>query len=270
MSVNIELINDDVVKLSADSTYAEVIGVLGERELLVEPLGTKQTLADFLAEGGIGYGAANEGSFAASICRIKTDMIDYGSDYQALYNVGYPLQRMAEGAGSSLSEPLGTARELTLYVRPKIGRVAVVEATETLPLEAPADALDYFVMNTACARTMGIDGASAVAVYPKDVAPEGAVGMKGLWEKRFIEDAIAPGATTVKILTQRSAAKAAFEAAAQSSCAFFALYVYTGVLVVLSGKAEEVEPIEKMLLEQPMTWKCGAKAEAPVGEHHGH
>ncbi len=258
---------EETLRVDANATLESLAAELGGKELLVEPLSAKQTLAEFLAEGGIGYGSANEGTFAASICRIKTDSIDYGSDHQALYNVGYPLQRMAEGNGSALTESLGAARELTVYVRPQSQRVAVFQAGEDFPTEAPADATDFIVLNEAAARALGIGSAGTVAVYPQELAPAGSQEVKNFWNKRFIEDLLVSSDCKAKILTQRSAAKAAWEQARQSDCVFFALFVYTGVLVLLSGKPNVIEPLEAFLLEQSLTWKLGASVEAAASDH---
>jgi len=270
MPAKIESIEENVVCVDAAASLSELLPQLGDRELLVEPLSATQPLAEFLAEGGLGYGAATEGSFAASICRIKTESIDYGSDYQALYNVGYPLQRMAEGNGSQLTENLGTARELTLYVRPTIERVAVAQAAAEFPADAPADVLDFVVLNDAAARLLGLEGACSVGVYPANLSPATGQSVGNFWDKRFIIDRLPEAEHTVKLLTQRSSAKAAFELARAADCAFVALFVYTGVLVVLSGKVEVVEPIEKLLLNQPLTWPLGAAPAAAADELHGH
>ncbi|GEM_PF-2155060 len=261
------MVTEDIARFDAQLSMNELAAQLRERELLVQPLSARTPIAAWLAEGGLGYGALNEGSFAASICRVKTDLVDYGSDYQALYNVGYPLHRMAEGQGSALTEPLGTAKEITAYLCKAAEPVAVFAPAETFPMDAPADASDFLVVNNAAAPLMGLETAGTVALYSREIAPE-AGQVKRFWEKRFIEDAVPAGSYMAKYLTQRSGAKAIFEMAKESNAVFFALFCYTGVLVLLAGSEAEVKPLEESLAAQPLTWKLG---EAPTtAENHGH
>jgi hypothetical protein len=256
-------ISQDTVRFDAGLTLSRLYDQLGGRELLVEPLSANQPIGRFMAQGGLGWGSAREGSFAASVCRLKTDQFEYGSDVQTLYNVGYPLQRLAEGPEPALlgGEPmLGEIRDLTVYVRPRAQRVAVFSEVKPTEIDPPAGALDVFYVNQAAASSFALDGverAGLVSIYPKDLAPK-TPALEGLWEKRFVEDALSPGQTQLKVLTQPSALGKCLECAESAGAVLFVLFTHLGPLVLMAGAKEPLQEVRAEILSLPLTWELPA------------
>lgn len=93
--------SEDTVRVPAELSVSQLYSRLRDAQLLVEPLSADQPLAEFIKEGGIGWNSLKEGSFASTICKVKTSRFEYGSDEMTLYNVGYPLHRLVEGRKQS-------------------------------------------------------------------------------------------------------------------------------------------------------------------------
>ncbi|MCX7017215.1 MAG: hypothetical protein NTW86_32405 [Candidatus Sumerlaeota bacterium] len=265
--------SEQTIRFDAGLSLSELYAQLDGRELLVEPLSARQPIREFVAEGGLGFGAASNGSFAASICRVKTGQFEYGSEHQTLYNVGYPLHRLVEGARQSktrdllnLPSPPGRGQgegawradewieNLTVYVRPRQERVAVFRPTEVDRIEAPAEATDVFYVNAAGARLFDLDGPGLVAVFPKDLAPDEAPA-PAVWDKRFIEDALPKDHGVLKALVQPSLLAKSADLLAPLAGVLFVLFVRLGLLLLATGEAEALKRAESEILSAPLAWR---------------
>lgn len=254
---------EQTVRFEARLSLSELYAQLDGRELLVEPLSARKPISGFLAEGGLGFGSAAEGSFAASICRVRTEQFEYGSDHQALYNVGYPLQRLVEGAPHALLKNSlrgGSILDLTVYVRPRQERVAVFRRVSAAEIQPPTEADDVFFVNDAAARLLGLEGSGLVALYPKDLAPDEPAA-PGVWEKRFIEDSLPPSHAALKALIQPSRLAECAQRAEPLGGVFFALFTHLGVLLLATGEAQALQQVAKEILSAPLTWKLPAGAD---------
>jgi len=252
----------ETIRFDASLSLKELYAELGERELLVEPLSATRPIAAFLAEGGLGYGGAREGTFAATVCRVKTGGFEYGSDHQALYNVGYPLHRMAEGGPMGRAEAcLGDRRalELTVYVQPRRRRAAFFCPCDADSAIAPGDASDVFYVNAAAARLFGLERAGLVSIFTADSFPERPPAdggrVDGLWEKRFIEDALPPGQAALKALTQPSRLAPCARLMDEIGGAFFGLFVRLGILALAAAPENQLGPAAAEILSAPLTWR---------------
>jgi hypothetical protein len=261
--MTLEMIGESTARIDGAATIESLRAALGEHELLVEPLSARQPLAAFIAEGGLGWGSLREGTFGASICRVKTSRFEYGSDHQALYNVGYPLHRLVEGGGADADDDLGEIQDLTVYVRPVRRRVAVFEEAAAGPIiEAPGEALDAFYVNEAAAGWFGLAKNGWITVHEEDAATGhgGATIVEGLWDRRFFMDRLPAAAAVAKVLTQPSASGAALEAAAGSGVGVVGLIVQLGMLVVVAGETGAVKRVSESLTQTPLSWALGARA----------
>ena len=259
----IESLADGRVRVSGDVTLAELYEAAPDRELYVEPLSASQPLADFLAEGGVGFGSLRNGTFGGQICQVKAAHAEngrkakfsYGLGGAALYNVGYPLQRIMEGPKPGLLKgSFAEADEMILRTREKM-RVSLDHSpgdTPDLPRGGGFD--EAFFANAAAARAMGLPGAGLVKAKASGEKTGDA------WSKRFVLDALPAGHERLLVVTQPSGAKKLFESH-KARCAdgfFLALAVHLGVLVAASAPAAGVEELARAAASLPLTWRLGA------------
>jgi hypothetical protein len=250
--------------VSGDVTLAELYGALSDRELFVEPLSATQPLASFLAQGGIGYGSQGHGTFAGQLCELKASYgglpFTYGLGTAPLYNTGYPLQRIAEGASTGstydhLEKRFGDAEEMVARARPVAGRKVAHAAGSVadLPRAFSADVIGFFV-NGAAAKAMGLPGTGVATATRAEGAGDEA------WSKRFVLDTVPSGHEKLLVLTQPSGAKALEELHSQKSAdgVFLALNVHIGVLVAASAAPAALEELAAKAKELPLTWRMGA------------
>ncbi|MHC4199467.1 MAG: hypothetical protein ACYSU0_05700, partial [Planctomycetota bacterium] len=137
----IEALDDGRVRVAGSVTLAELYEAVPSRELYVEPLSAQEPLSAFLAEGGLGFGSLQNGTFAGQLFQVRNTFTNedgkvkftYGLGKAPLYNVGYPLQRIMEGPTSELIKgEFGEASEMILRTRKRTG-----VALEHSPSDAP-------------------------------------------------------------------------------------------------------------------------------------
>ena len=134
----------------------------------------------------MGWNSLTEGSFASTICKVKTDKFEYGSDDMTYYNVGYPLHRLVEGTGTSLiGEDVGEILEVTAYVRTRPNYRVVLTDQTIEAISVPPDARNAFYANNAAAKLIGVDAEGVFMVFPDELVPASAETLDGLWENRF-------------------------------------------------------------------------------------
>jgi hypothetical protein len=252
------------VRVAGEVTLAELYEAVPTRELLVEPLSRSQSLAEFLAEGGLGFGSLGNGTFAGQILRVEGRYSDgeegiefrYGLGAAPLYNVGYPLQRIMEGGGAAMIEGCFEApSELVLATRER-GPVAVEHSAADSPdLPGPDGSENVMFANVAAAAAMGLPGAGIVRAHRDGRGP----GSDG-WSRRFVMGAVPTGQEKLLVLTQPSGAKALHEAHRSKGAGglFLALAVHLGVLVAASAPADAAAELARKAAELPLTWRLGA------------
>lgn len=268
----IESLPGGKVRVSGDVTLDDLRGALPERELLVEPLSASQPLAEFLAEGGLGFGSLANGTFAGQLLRVTSTYpgsdpaaeseirFSYGHGTMPLYNVGYPLQRIMEGPRPDfLKNRFGPAEEMVLPMRECVGVAVEHAASGEFALPDAAGADEVMFVNAAAATAMGFPGAGVVKVR-RGAESSGA----DVWSERFVLSQVPHGREKLLILTQPSGAKAlheAFDEAQRASGAdgiFIALAVHLGVLVAATAPASVVEDLAGKSKDMPLTWRLGA------------
>ncbi len=252
------------VRASGDVTLDDLRGSLPERELLVEPLSASKPLADFLAEGGLGFGSLRNGTLGGQLLEVKSTYpaadpaaegdirFAYGKGAMPLYNVGYPLQRIMEGPRPDFVKGrFGPAEEMTLPTRERTGVSVEHSASSECSLPDAGGADEVLFVNAAAAKAMGLPGAGTVKVR-RGATSSGAEA----WEKRFVLDRLPEGQRSASFLTQPSGAKALHELhrAKSSDGLFVALAVHLGVLVVASATDEGVSALAAKADELPLTW----------------
>jgi len=255
----LKTIGEDAVRLEASLTVADLHEVIPGRELLVEPLSSHETLAEFLRSGGLGWGSARNGTLASTLLRVKTSRFEYGSEKMTLYNVGYPLQRLVEGgATATAGTELGEVRELTLRVVPRRKRHAFRIGEDLAGLHLPPEAIDAFYANEGAARILGLDAPGAVALFPEGSAgtPETGELPNDLWEKRFIIDGLPEGKKLLRVHALRSHLPKLMELC-PSGEAFLALVTHLGFLVGISGSEESLAEIRSAVSGLPLARVLG-------------
>jgi hypothetical protein len=259
----VEALDAERVRVSGDATLEEVHEAVPDRELYVEPLSTSQPLAEFLAEGGVGFGSLRNGTFGGQLCQVKAaysengrkTKFSYGLGGAALYNVGYPLQRIMEGPRSELlGGSFAKAATMILRTRKKVGVSLKHSPAETPELPRDGGFDEAFFVNAAAARAMGFPGAGVVEAKASDQNTNDA------WSRRFLLDALPDEHEKLLVVTQQSGARKLHEAhGAKAADGFFlALAVHLGVLVAISAPAAGVEEIAKVAEALPLTWRLGA------------
>ncbi|MHC5057107.1 MAG: hypothetical protein ACYTKD_20715 [Planctomycetota bacterium] len=255
------------VRVSGDVTLDDLRESLPERELLVEPLSASQPLADFLTEGGVGFGSLRNGTFAGQILQVKSTYpgsdpaaeseirFAYGHGTMPLYNVGYPLQRIMEGPRPDfIKNRFGPAEEMALPTRERAGVAVEHSASGEFALPDAGAADEVMFVNAAAAMVMGLSGAGVVKVR-RGAGSSGA----DAWSKRFVLSNVPDGQGKLVVLTQPSGARALHEAyrASAAGGVFIALSVHLGVLVAATAPASAVEGLAGKARDLPLTWRLG-------------
>ncbi|MHC4248674.1 MAG: hypothetical protein ACYS9X_06050 [Planctomycetota bacterium] len=256
------------VRVSGDVTLDDLRGSLPERELLVEPLSASQPLAEFLSEGGVGFGSLMNGTFAGQILQVKSTYpgsdpaaeseirFAYGHGTMPLYNVGYPLQRIMEGPRPDfLKNRFGPPEEMVLPTRERAGVAVEHSASDGFTLPDAGGADEVMFVNAAAATVMGLPGAGVVKVR-RGAQSSGA----DVWPKRFFLSRVPHGQGKLVVLTQPSGAKVLHEAhrASSGEGIFMALSVHLGVLVAATAPASAVYGLAGKAKDTPLTWRLGA------------
>ncbi|MGQ9629289.1 MAG: hypothetical protein ACUVXI_03110 [bacterium] len=253
----VERVDDDIIRIPADVSLGELYAELSGYELCVEPLSAKRPLGDFIAEGGLGYNSLREGRFASKVCRIETRDFAYGAKYSTLYNVGYPLHRIIEGSSipSAYRNQLPEIQRMSLFIRPRAPIRALYNEANIENFFAPREATNSLFVNDFGASLFGLKRGGMIATYPPSLAPEGGVEVD--WGRRFVEDEIPPGQSTIKVLTQRSGLAKLYEAFGVAEGLFLALFVEIGVLVVMSADGSKLAKVDELLETLPLTFQVG-------------
>lgn len=257
------------VRVSGNVTLNDLRGSLPQQELLVEPLSGSQPLAEFLVEGGLGFGSLRNGTFAGTILQVKSTYpgsdpaaerevrFTYGHATMPLYNVGYPLQRIMEGPRPDFMENrFGPVEEMVLPTRERSGVIVKHSASSEFALPEAGGADEVMFVNALAATAMGLSGAGTLEVR-RGVASSGA----DVWSKRFVLGQVPHGQGRLLVLTQPSGAKALFEVhrAKAADGVFLALAVHVGVLVAALAPTDAVAELAEAAAKLPLTWRLDGR-----------
>ena len=219
-----------VIATRPDQTIESLYGANPGLTLLVEPLSSRQTLAMFLKEGGIGWHSFAESSLVSTARRIATDRFEYGAKDLSLYNVGYPLHRLLEGPrGQAPTIEPGAIRSLEFLTRQALTPNLAFKESGPDALATPIHRGNAFYINRSAAPLFGLDKAGIAHATPcKELDLGAPFGWK--WEERFFLDRVPGGQAVLKVLTQKSGFLKLAEVA-PPSVSLFALVVHVEVIV---------------------------------------
>ena len=258
-SWDLEKVAEDIVRMDAGMTLAELYSQIGAYRLPVEPLSREQPLGEFLLEGGFGYNALREGPLASKLYRVKASgsegSFEYGLEHSTLYNAGYPLHRiLCAGADGLTGVRFEKIEEITVPVVPEEKSFVVWENMEGGDLRVPPEATNALFINEFGAGLMGLEGRGMLTTYPLVPEREG-VSRDDAWEQRFLQDQLPEAHRTSKFLTMKSGSVQAFEIFAEScEGLFLALFCNIGVLLVLSGERVSLEEVARRISRIHLTF----------------
>jgi len=253
------------VELNGNASFQEVNAELGEYCLPVEPLSAKKTISRFIKEGGIGYNSLREGTLGSKIFQMSSSFDEirftYGSKYKTLYNAGYPLHRIMEGPlySKNLAKRFGQIEKVIL---PVMKNKDVEVSFHNIPLDQlhiPDHASNVFFINNFCAEIMGLEGEGIVTFYRNETNVKRKLEKKA-WRNRFLEDRISADHNTMKFLIMKSRLDEIYDIFNENvEGLFFALCVHNGVLVLISGKREQLDKVGGIIKKIPLSFELRAE-----------
>jgi hypothetical protein len=279
-------VGEDIIKVDGQITLKELYGLFGEQELFVEPLSARQSLSDFILEGGLGFNSLREGSFAAKLFWFKSStelppplpILDkimeklgkspakkdtlaeqtftYGSEFSTHANAGYPLHRIIEGSPHRIwPQKFGAITELIVPIRSKEAVNACWLDQDIKEISVPQEASNAFYVNQTAAKAFGLDKAGLVVSYPPGITGEGKP-LEGIWSNRFIEDMVPEGEKGFKLLSRKSGIPKIHELLDKENPGlFFALFTKIGVLILTSLSPVRIEGFWKEASRIPLTYR---------------
>jgi|GEM_PF-7118054 len=258
---------DNIYKISASATLSDIYQAVHNKALFVEPLSAKQTLKDFIIEGGTGFNSLQYGRLGKSICEISavydSKQFTYGLPFTTLYAAGYPLQRIIEGSHQNtlLNKKFQDISYVTAELKENEKINVLFKQSACIPFSPSPVALNAFFVNRAAAKVFGVKEAGFCSTIPAEYEIQD--GWQRLeetvWEKRFFLDSL-ENTEALRIFTQQSTIVSMFDEFNKSfrkskSSFFFALYTRLGVLLTLSGNSEELSSFWNVFKESKLTFK---------------
>ena len=203
----VELLGGNKIRLDSEATLEDIHGITDELRLPVEPLSKRMTIADFLVQGGYGYGSLGEGSLASKILNFTWSKdgksYSYGLPDATLYNAGYPLQRIVElGKSRILDMELGRIESLTLFAVEASAPAVAFQEQELDRIEVPPDAIDAVFFNERAAGLLGLGKAGLLTSVSHGGSKKGSA--EKAWEKRYVEDSLPRGLVATRALVAGS------------------------------------------------------------------
>jgi len=256
-------IDTGIVALNGDAAFHEVNAELGEYRLPVEPLSAQKTISQFIKEGGIGYNSQKEGTLGSSIFQLSSTFsgkkFQYGSKYKNLYNAGYPLHRIMEGPlfSKELSQNFGPIEKIILPVKKTVDVDVFFHKVRLDQLHISDRASNVFFINDFAAELMGLEGEGIVKTYWNISETCGKLKNE-VWEKRFLEDEISGDHNAMKFFTVNSQVSEIYKVFNDNARGlFFALHVHNGILLLMSGKRNQLSMIGETIRRFPLTFEIG-------------
>lgn len=280
----IEKVGEDIIKISGQISLEELYGLIGNQELFVEPLSARQSLSDFILEGGLGFNSLREGSFASRLFWFESSTelsqppamgwvrkklgkpsnkhtviqqtFTYGSEFSTHANVGYPLHRIIEGSPHRIwPQEFKAITELIIPIRPREAVNVCWLDQEIEKISIPKDAGNAFYVNQPAAKAIGLEKGGLVVTYPEGITGEGDL-VEGIWKDRFIEDKVPEGEKGFKLLSMKSGIpKVHGLLDKESPGLFFALFTKIGVLILTSHSPDRAEGFWREASRIPLTYR---------------
>ncbi len=279
-------VGEDIIKIEGQITLEELYGLIGDQELFVEPLSARQSLSDFILEGGLGFNSLREGSFASRLFWFKSSTelsqptstlnkikeklrkkpakkhtvveqtFTYGSEFSTHANVGYPLHRIIEGSPHRIwPQEFEAITELIVPIRPQEAVNVYWLDREIGAISIPRDANNAFYVNQPAAKAIGLEKSGLVVTYPQGITGEGDL-VEGIWNNRFIEDRVPEGEKGFKLISMKSGIPKVHELLDKESPGlFFALFTKIGVLILTSHSPDRVEGFWREASRIPLTYR---------------
>ena len=252
---DLQWVTPEIIKVPGSTWLGDIYAKLNGKELYVEPLSSKRTLASFMEEGGLGYGSLREGTFASKVFRAEFEDFEYGLDLIPLYNAGYPVHRIAEKAPHGICNvDLGGIRYVTLPVRTRREPKVVWRGAELSAFADIPGATNVVFVNEAAAQLLGLEGQGILSTYDPDCAAEGEAP-EGVWGQRFFEDEIPGEHKVAKLLTLKTNVQEIHDQHRNLGGVFAAVLTSIGVLVIMSSESPDFDGVVQSVQEMRMTYK---------------
>jgi hypothetical protein len=262
----VKKIVDNIYRIPGNASLEDIYQATSGKLLPVEPFSKKQTIADFLLEGGTGYNSMLNGSLGEHIYEIRASYngrkFTYGLPFSTLYATGYPLQRIIEGSKTNtLIGSFDRIDYVTLPLSDAEDLAVLWKQSSYEPFDPPPFAINVLYLNAQGAKLLGAKNGGFLIVIPGGREPAGEgweVLEHSIWENRFFIDHL--GDTTVLTVFTQKSTSAVMHAAYQKqklSGLFMALFTKKGVLVKIAGAMDELDTLWQGIKDQPYTYKLG-------------
>lgn len=262
----IKKIVDTICKIPGKATLEEIYRASGDKLLPVEPFSKKQTIADFILAGGVGYHSMLNGSLAEHIYEIKASYngkpFTYGLPFSTLYATGYPLHRIIEGSrNSGLIKQFDRIDYVTLPLMDSGGFTVYWKQSPYGDFDAPPFAINAHYLNESGAKLLGAKDEGFFIALPTGKEPEGEGWQTledSIWGNRFFIDNL-DDTSIMTVFTQKSTAlllHATFKERKMAGL-FMVLYAKKGVLLTATGSADELDELTESIKDQAYTYRLG-------------
>jgi hypothetical protein len=262
----IKKIVDNIYRIPGSASLEEIYQVTGTMRLPVEPFSKKQTIADFILEGGTGYNSVLNGSLSEHVYEMKASYngkpFTYGLPFSTLYATGYPLQRIAEGSRSNrLIKQFDKIDYVTMPLLDSKDFKVSAKQSSYAPFDPPPFAINALYLNKSGAELLGAKHEGFFIVLPggTETGGEGWENLENsIWENRFFIDTFVD-VSTVTIFTQKSSSLVIHNMFKEKKMSglFMAVFTKKGVLVKVTGAAAEADELWENIKDQPYTYKLG-------------
>ena len=264
----IKKIIDNIYKIPGSLTLKDIYQEVGNKRLSVEPLSMNQSIEDFILEGGTGYNSLLSGRLGKTICEIKASydgkVFTYGLPFSTLYATGYPLHRILEGSRrNTLIKKFDKIDYITISLRDKKDIKLLWKKSEYKTVILPPSAFNGFYLNSFGAKLLGLKDKGFCVILPKgyEEKTEGWELMdEKIWDNRFFIDKIDSDKKIMKIFTQQSNVNEIHEKSSEiikdiKKTLFFALFTDQGLLVLLSGNANDLDALWEEIKTLKLTYR---------------
>lgn len=261
----IKRVVDNIYRIPGKASLVDIYQGTDGR-LPVEPFSKKQTIADFILSGGMGYNSLCNGSLGEHIFEMKASYngksFTYGLPFSTLYATGYPLQRIIQGSRSNtlikqfdridyITVPLSDAKPFKIFTK----------ESSYAPFDPPPFAINALYLNQAGAKLLGAGHEGFFIALAEGTETE-ATGWDPLettlWENRFFVDTL-EDVTVMTVFTQKNTSLLMRETFKEQKMSglFMALFTKKGVLVKASGTGAEMDELWENSKDQPYTYNLG-------------
>jgi hypothetical protein len=261
----IKKIVDNIFRIPGKASLEDIYQAAGDKLLPVEPFSKKQTIADFILEGGTGYNSMLYGSLGEHIYEIKASYngkpFTYGLPFSTLYATGYPMQRIIEGSRTNaLIKPFDRIDYVTVPLLDSKDLKVFTKQSAFGPFDLPAFTINAVFLNATASKLLGADHEGFFVTLPGDTeTAEGWAPVEtAVWDNRFFMDTL-DDAATLTVFTQKSTSLSLNATCKERKVSglFVALFTKKGILVKVTGTADEMDGLWESIKEQAHTYRLG-------------